>query len=86
MERAPNACSTENALALNSAPVNSSRSQFGRGQQAARMRDGRAHPDDVVHRVDVTVAHVHPDGADGEAVVLPRTVDDHGLMGTGRGR
>lgn len=28
-------------------------------------------PDDVVHRVDVTVAHVHPDGSDGKSIVLP---------------
>ena len=56
------------------------------GMKRVRVRDCRAYPNDMVHRVDVTVAHVHPDGSDGETVVLPWTVDDHGLMGTGRGR
>lgn len=50
------------------------------------MRDCWSYPNDMVHRVDVTVSHVHPDGADGEAIVLPWTVDHNGLMGTGRSR
>lgn len=42
------------------------------------------HPDDVMHGVDITVSHIHPDGTHGEAIVLPRAVDHDGLMGTGR--
>lgn len=36
------------------------------------------HPNHVVHSVDVAVAHVDPDGAQREAVLLSRAVDDHG--------
>lgn len=31
-----------------------------------------------MHRVDVAVAHVDTDGLQGEAVLLPRGVDDNG--------
>lgn len=31
-----------------------------------------------MHRVDITVAHVDPDGLQGEAVLLPGGVDDNG--------
>lgn len=44
-----------------------------------------SYPDDVVHRVDVTVSHIHTDGSDGKSIVLPQTVDHNGLVGTGRG-
>lgn len=42
------------------------------------MQREDTHPDHVVHGVDVGVAHVDADGAQGEAEPLPRAVDDHG--------
>lgn len=42
------------------------------------------HRHHVVHSVDVAVAHVHPDGLQGETVLLPRDVDDNGRLQTGR--
>lgn len=45
---------------------------------------GDTHRHHVVHSVDVAVAHVHPDGLQGEAVLLPRDVDDNGRLQTGR--
>ena len=39
---------------------------------------------DMMHCVNVAVSHVHPDGSDGETIVLPQTVDHNGLVWTGR--
>lgn len=36
-----------------------------------------------MHRVDVAVTHVDPDGLQGEAVLLPRDVDDDRRLQTG---
>lgn len=41
-------------------------------------------PNDMMHCVNVAVSHVHPDGSDGETIVLPQTVDHNGLVWTGR--
>lgn len=40
-------------------------------------------PNNMMHCVDVTVPDVHPDGSDGEAVVLPQTMDHNGLVWAG---
>lgn len=49
-----------------------------------RMRGCWSYPNNMVHRIDVAVSHVHPDGPDGETIVLPWTVDHDGLVWTGR--
>lgn len=36
-----------------------------------------------MHCVDIAVTHVDPDGLQGEAVLLPRDVDDDGRLQTG---
>lgn len=45
----------------------------------------RTHPDHVMHGVDVRVAHVDPDGLQGEAVLLACSVNDDGGFGVGDG-
>lgn len=44
------------------------------------------YPDHVVDSVDVAVAHVDADGSQGEAVLLPRAVDDDGRPQAGDGQ
>lgn len=34
-------------------------------------------PDHVVHRVDISVTHVDPNGTERKAILPPRAVDDH---------
>lgn len=43
------------------------------------------HPDHVMHRVDVRVSHVDPDGSESEAVLLSRSVDDDGGLDAAHG-
>ena len=44
------------------------------------------HPDYVMYGVDIRVSHVHPDGPQGEAVLLARPVDDDGGFDVDYGR
>lgn len=57
--------------------------QDGWEWKLTRMRGGWSYPNNMVHRIDVTVSHIHPDGSDGKTIVLPGTVDHNRLMWTG---
>lgn len=57
-------------IRINSASVNRRILQAAWKGKQTRKRVC-SYPDDMVHRVDVTVPHIHADGSDGKSIVLP---------------
>lgn len=71
MKQVPNASLREKSFTVNYASADIFILQFGWEQKLTRKRDCRSYPNDMMHCVNVAVSHIHPDGSDGETIVLP---------------